>query len=114
MFGVAHPVVWLIGVLGLGIILFLLRERFDAEAREPRRQDRSHSPVISRKHRPTVKLVVNVDDPNEISGTESGEAWNGPLQANEDHRLTTNRQQPGALHLEANAKPNLQRATCEA
>jgi len=54
-----NPVPWLIGVFAFGIVFFLLRGRFSAEARARRRRERSNRPVISRKQGPTVKLAVN-------------------------------------------------------
>jgi hypothetical protein len=47
------------GVFASGIVFFLLRGRFSAEARARRRCERSNRPVISRKQGPTVKLTVN-------------------------------------------------------
>jgi hypothetical protein len=58
-----NPVVWLIGVIAVCLVFLLLRGRLSAEARERRRRDKSHRPVISRKQGPTVKLAVNVDKP---------------------------------------------------
>ena len=63
MFDSGNPVLWLVGILVLAALVILLGGRFSAEARERRRRDRSHGPVISRKRRPTVKLAVNVDEP---------------------------------------------------
>ena len=60
---IRNPVVWLIGVITLGIVLFLLRGHFSAETRERRRRGKSHRPVISRKQGPTVKLAVNAGKP---------------------------------------------------
>jgi len=54
-----NPVPWLIGVFAFGMVFFLLRGRFSAEARARRRRERSNRPVISRKQGPTVKLAVN-------------------------------------------------------
>jgi hypothetical protein len=59
MLDIRNPVVWLVGVLALGIVLFVLRGRFSAEARARRRRERSNRPVISRKQGPTVRLAVN-------------------------------------------------------
>ena len=58
-----NPLLYLSSAITLGLLLFLLRRRFSAEARERRRRERSHRPVISRKHGPTVKLAVKVDKP---------------------------------------------------
>jgi hypothetical protein len=58
-----NSMVWLIGVLTLGIIFFLLRGRFNAETRARRRREKSNRPVISRKKDPTVKLAVNAGKP---------------------------------------------------
>lgn len=63
MLDIRNPVVWLVGFIALGIFFFLLRGCFGAEARERRRREKSHRPVISRKQGPTVKLAVNVDKP---------------------------------------------------
>jgi hypothetical protein len=63
MLDIRNPVVWLIGVLALGIVFFLLRGRFSAEARARRRREKSNRPVISRKKGPTVKLAVNAGKP---------------------------------------------------
>jgi hypothetical protein len=63
MLDVGNPILWLVGVPALGIIFFLLRGRFNAEARARRRRERSNRPVISRKRGPTVKLAVNVGKP---------------------------------------------------
>lgn len=63
MFHVGNPILWLIGVIALGIIFFLLRGHFSAEARARRRRERSNRPVISRKQGPSVKLAVNAGKP---------------------------------------------------
>ncbi|MGA2865200.1 MAG: hypothetical protein ABSF95_12045 [Verrucomicrobiota bacterium] len=60
---IGNPILWLIGVLALGVVLFLVRGRFSAEARARRRREKSHRPVISRKKGPTVRLAVDVDKP---------------------------------------------------
>ncbi len=57
---IRNPLVWLAGILALGLIVFVLRSRFNAEARARRRLERSHRPVVSRKQGPTVKLAVKV------------------------------------------------------
>jgi hypothetical protein len=58
-----NPLLYLIGAIALGLLLFSVRGRFSAETRERRRRDKSHRPVISRKQGPTVKLAVKVDKP---------------------------------------------------
>jgi hypothetical protein len=63
MLDTRNPVVWLTGAIALGVVLFLVRDHFNAEARARRRRQRSHRPVVSRKQGPTVKLAVNVDEP---------------------------------------------------
>ena len=63
MLAIGNPVLWFMGVAALAAVLFWLRGRFSAEARERRRRDRSHRPVVSRKQGPTVKLAVNADEP---------------------------------------------------
>jgi hypothetical protein len=59
MLDIRNPVLWLIGAIVLGLVLVLLRGHFTAAARERRRRDRSHQPVVSRKQGPSVKLAVN-------------------------------------------------------
>jgi hypothetical protein len=63
MLDIRNPILWLIGVLALGVVLFLVRGHFSAEARARRRREKSHRPVISRKKGPTVRLAVDVDKP---------------------------------------------------
>jgi len=63
MFGVANPLLALGCAVALGLLLFVVRGRLSAEARERRRRDKSHRPVVSRKRGPTVKLAVGVDKP---------------------------------------------------
>jgi hypothetical protein len=58
-----NPVLWLIGGIAAGVVLFLARGQFSAEARSRRRRQRSHRPITSRKQGPTVKLAVKVDQP---------------------------------------------------
>jgi hypothetical protein len=60
MLDIRNPILWLIGVIALGVVLFLVRGHFSAEARERRRREKSHRPVISRKQGPTVRLAVDV------------------------------------------------------
>jgi hypothetical protein len=63
MSGIANSVLWLLGILVLSAVLLGLRHRFSADAREARRRARSHGPVVSRKHGPSVRLAVDVDKP---------------------------------------------------
>jgi hypothetical protein len=61
MLDARNPVVWLIGIIALAVAFFLLRGHFTVEARERRRREKSHKPVVSRKQGPTVRLAVDVD-----------------------------------------------------
>ena len=63
MLDIRNPILWLIGVLAVAVVFFLARGHFSAEARARRRRDKSHRPVTSRKHGPTIKLAVDVDKP---------------------------------------------------
>jgi len=63
MAGISNPILWLSGVLAVGVVVFLVRGYFGAEARARRRRSRSHRPLTSRRHGPTVKLAVHVDKP---------------------------------------------------
>jgi hypothetical protein len=63
MLGIPNPVPWLLGIIALGVILFWMRRHFSPEARERRRRDKSHRPVLSRKQGPTVRLAVKVGQP---------------------------------------------------
>jgi hypothetical protein len=63
MFDIKNPTFWLVGVLTLGSLWFVGRARFNTEARERRRREKSHRRVISRKQGPAVKLAVKVDKP---------------------------------------------------
>lgn len=56
-----HAMFWLLGGLALASGLFLLRGRFNAEARARRRREKSHRPVISRRRGPAVRLAVEMD-----------------------------------------------------
>jgi hypothetical protein len=56
---IENPILWIIGVPALGVLLFLLRGHFSAETRARRRRGESHRPVVSHKHGPTVRAVVN-------------------------------------------------------
>ena len=62
MLDIRSSLIWLLGILALGLLVFLTRTRFGAEARERRRREKSHRPVVSRKPGPTVKLAVKVND----------------------------------------------------
>jgi len=61
MLDARNPGVWLIGVVALAVAFILLRGLFAAEARERRRREKSHKPVVSRKQGPTVRLAVDVE-----------------------------------------------------
>ncbi len=63
MLGIGNSILWPIGVLALGVVLFLVRGHFTAEARARRRREKSNRPVVSRKQGPTVKLAVNAGQP---------------------------------------------------
>jgi len=63
MFAAGNPVVWLIGIIVLGIVFFLLRGYFSAEARARRRREKSHRRVVSWKQGPIVRLAVDADKP---------------------------------------------------
>jgi hypothetical protein len=63
MLDIRNPILWLFVVLVLGLLVVFMPGRFSAEKRERRRRDRSHKPVVSRKHGPTVRLAVDVDQP---------------------------------------------------
>ena len=54
---------WLMGGLVLVTSIMLVRGYFSPEARERRRRDRSHGPVVSRKRGPTIRLAANVGKP---------------------------------------------------
>ena len=58
-----NPILWLIVVLGMGLVLSLVCSRLSPEARSRRRREKSHRPVVSRKQGPTVKLAVDVGKP---------------------------------------------------
>ena len=60
MFYKFNPVFWLIGILAFLILFQLARRHFSTEARDRRRRDRSHGPVVSRKRGPSVRLAVDV------------------------------------------------------
>jgi hypothetical protein len=61
MLDARNPVVWLIGIMVFAVVFLLLRGHFTVEARERRRREKSHRPVVSRKQGPTVRLAVDVD-----------------------------------------------------
>jgi hypothetical protein len=63
MLDIRNPLFWLLGVVVLVAVLSLVHGHFGAEARERRRREKSHKPVISRKQGPTVKLAVDVGKP---------------------------------------------------
>ena len=63
MLDIRNPLFWLIGVVVLVAVVSLVRSHFSAEARERRRREKSHRPVVSRKQGPTVKLAVDVGKP---------------------------------------------------
>ena len=65
MFDIANPVLWLIGFIVLAAVFLLLRGHFSAEARERRRRERSHKPVVSTAHRPMVRLAVETEKPED-------------------------------------------------
>jgi hypothetical protein len=60
MLDIRNPLFWLLGVVVLVAILSLVRSHSGAEAKERRRREKSHRPVVSRKQGPTVKLAVDV------------------------------------------------------
>jgi len=51
---IENPILWLLGIPALGILLFLLRGHFSANARSQHRRGQSHRPVISQEHSPAV------------------------------------------------------------
>ena len=65
MFDTGNPVLWLIVLVLAGAAFFLLRGHFSAEARERRRRERSHRPVVSTANRPMVKLAVETEKPKD-------------------------------------------------
>jgi hypothetical protein len=58
-----NRLLWLASIIGLAVALYLLRGQFSTETRARRRRDKSHRPVVSRKHGPTVRLAVEVKQP---------------------------------------------------
>lgn len=63
MLGISNSILWPIGVLALGVVLFLVWGSFTAEARTRRRREKSNRPVVSRKQGPTIKLAVKMGQP---------------------------------------------------
>jgi hypothetical protein len=63
MLGIRNPLFWLLDVVVLAAALSLVRSHFSAEARERRRREKSHRPVVSRKQGPTVRLAVDAGKP---------------------------------------------------
>jgi hypothetical protein len=61
MFDITNPAFWIISIIMLVAAFWLLRGFFSAEARERRRRERSHRPVVSTAHRPMVRLAVDAD-----------------------------------------------------
>jgi hypothetical protein len=60
MLDIRNPLFWLLGVVVVVAVRSLVRSNFSAEAREQRRREKSHRPVVSRKHGPTVRLAVDL------------------------------------------------------
>jgi hypothetical protein len=58
MSGIERFLLWLIGALLLAAAVPFWRLVLSPEARERRRRERSHRPVISTAHRPMVRLAV--------------------------------------------------------
>jgi hypothetical protein len=58
-----NRLLWSAGIVSLAVVLYLFRGQFSPEARARRRRDKSHRPVVSRKHDPTVRLAVDVKEP---------------------------------------------------
>ena len=63
MLDIRNPLFWLVFVVVLIVALSLARREFGREARERRRREKSHRPVVSRKQGPTVKLAVDAGKP---------------------------------------------------
>ena len=63
MFGTTNAILWLVGLIVLGVVIFGLRHYFSADASEARRRARSHGPVVSRKRGPSVRLAVAAAKP---------------------------------------------------
>jgi len=61
MSGIPNSALWLAGVLVLIAVTLGLRRHFSADAREARRRERSHGPVVSRKPGPSVRLAVDAE-----------------------------------------------------
>jgi hypothetical protein len=62
MFDARNPALWIVGIIVIAAIFLFVRRHFNAGARERRRRDRSHAPVVSRKRSPSVRLAVGVDE----------------------------------------------------
>ena len=60
MLDISNPLFWLVVVVVLIGVMSLVRREFGSEARERRRREKSHRPVVSRKQGPSVKLAVEV------------------------------------------------------
>jgi len=66
MLDIKNPLFWLLGVVVVVAIRSLVRSNFSTEAREQRRRERSHQPVVSRRHGPTIRLAVDVGKPRRV------------------------------------------------
>ena len=62
MFDTRNPALWVVGFIVIAAIFLFLRRHFGAGARERRRRNRSHAPLVSRKRGPSVTLAVNADE----------------------------------------------------
>ena len=58
MLDARNPVLWLIALIAFAVAFVWLRGYFSDEARGRRRRAKSHRPLVSRKHGPTVRLAV--------------------------------------------------------
>ena len=65
MFGIENPLVWGVGGVVFAGACVLLWRHFCAEARERRRRARSHGKVVSSRHGPLVRLVVETEQPKD-------------------------------------------------
>ena len=66
MLDIRNPLFWLLGVVVVVAVRSLVRSNFSAEAREQRRREKSHQPVVSRKHGPTIRLAVDMGKPRHV------------------------------------------------
>ena len=66
MLDIRNPLFWLLVVVLVVAVRSLVRSNFSAEAREQLRREKSHQPVVSRKHGPTIRLAVDVGKPRHI------------------------------------------------